>query len=90
MPDDGRLKALSVMVLLCSLQILAKAGGTALLLITNKQWLAAYIIIDYALLFAYKLWRRDLWNFLPVANTAVSVFVSIIWKAIDVRAHPGL
>jgi hypothetical protein len=44
---------------MCSLQALARGSSTALLAVTNRDWLRAFVVIDVAIFFLYKLARRD-------------------------------
>jgi hypothetical protein len=78
-PDSGRGGAFAVMLVLGILQIVAKGFSVALLAITNTTWLVYYLVIDMAILFAYKIARGDFltWHPLPYA---VSVFFSIFMR----------
>ena len=58
-PDQGRGKAFAVTFVMCSLQALARGYATALLTVTNINWMAAFVAADLGLFFAYKLARRD-------------------------------
>ena len=59
MPDVGRGPAFAVTFVMCAFQVIAKAGATALLVVTNGTWLLGYVVADHALFFAYKVARND-------------------------------
>lgn len=59
MPDHNRGRAYAVVLTMCSLQALARGSSTALLAVTNRDWLRAFVVIDVAIFFLYKLARRD-------------------------------
>ena len=58
-PDQRRDKAFAAAFAMCSIQALARGLTTALLAVTNINWMAAFVAADLGLFFAYKLARRD-------------------------------
>ena len=84
-PDTERGRAFALLLVMGTLQILAKGSAVALLAITNTNWLLPYMIIDVAILLVYKLVRRDFltWHPLPFAiSVPFSFFMRVVTKVI--------
>ena len=64
-PNSGRGGAFLSVLLICGLQVLAKAFATALLFVTDKSWLFYYICGDHALHIVYRIIRNDFIFFVP-------------------------
>jgi hypothetical protein len=79
-PDQGRGKAFTVMLILTTLQVLAKGVSTAFLVATNSTWLLAYLVVDNAVYLAYKLIRRDFIYFFPIPR-GPAIVVSCIMRS---------
>ena len=66
-PDYGvpRNGVFVLMILLATFQMVSKVFSTALLLIVNPLILAGWVAVELAILFAYKILRRDFFYFVP-------------------------
>ena len=73
-------------MLVSALQVIAKAGATALLAITNGKWLVYYFAGDHALHLLYRIARRDLVlshvPSIPVVAYPASMLLLIVYKVL--------
>ena len=77
MPDEGRGFVFVLMVVMATLQMIAKVFSTALLALTEAAWLAIWITSDVLIFLCYKQIRRDLVVYVPMKGS-IKYIVSII------------
>ena len=86
MPDEGRSQVFLLMFLLSLLQVATKVFATALLALTNFNWLVIWLASDMGLFFLYKIARRDLIYFVPLVGWtkfAMAVFQRFTLKVVS-------
>ncbi|GMI16016.1 hypothetical protein TrLO_g2078 [Triparma laevis f. longispina] len=69
------------MFVMSACQLAAKAFACALGAVQSFLVVFAYMAIDFAIFFGYKLCRRDFWYWIPV-DGATGIFVSILFRII--------
>ena len=77
-PDSGRGPAFAVVFLMCTLQVLAKAIATALLVVTSTSWLACYIAVDHGAHLVYRILRRDLIFYMALPRRASYIIAPVL------------
>jgi hypothetical protein len=77
-PNSGRGPAFAVVFLMCTLQVLAKAIATALLVVTSTSSLACYIVVDHVAHLVYRILRLDLVFYVSLPRTASYIAAPVL------------
>jgi hypothetical protein len=74
-PDSAGKRTLifGCMIINGALLLLVRSVSMALLAMVGGQWVLVYLVSDMGLYFLYKIYRRDLWHWIPLEGAACVV-----------------
>jgi hypothetical protein len=70
------------MILNGALLLASKSLCIALLAIAGREYVVGYLLGDMGLYFVYKLLRRDLWHWIPLADTSLSAIWTVVERVV--------